>query len=239
MRRLVLSLVLLQPVVLARGQAPGPLVTDRPDFTESTPVVPRGRFQLEGGSTGERANGHAAWSVGEALLRAALGRRVEARFTLGGSVDDARRRVNDASVGVKVALRERSPAVSVIADAGVPFVEAGRGTFGVKLLGSVDVTERVGLGVNLNAARVREDGALFGELSASASLASGLTERVGAFVEGYAFLPVTGPDEARVPTPFANAGLTFQPTPDVQLDARVGYGHGRTVFAGVGAAVRF
>jgi hypothetical protein len=68
-----------------RGQAAPELVTDRPDFTESSVVVPRASLQLESGLTWERA-GDGARTLGgpELLLRYGVGRRTELRLGLPG-----------------------------------------------------------------------------------------------------------------------------------------------------------
>ena len=60
------------------------MVSDRPDFTESTSIVPVGRVQLEAGVTRTTTDSDLVrhWSVGEALLRTGINRRVEARVTL-------------------------------------------------------------------------------------------------------------------------------------------------------------
>ena len=59
-----------------------PLVTDRPDFTEGTVLVPRGTFQFEMGTTYQRHDVGYAVSGPELLLRYGLRRRVELRFGL-------------------------------------------------------------------------------------------------------------------------------------------------------------
>lgn len=70
------------------GQEPGPLVTDRPDRTESAQSVAAGLFQLEVGWTYalERADAHEVRShaVPGALLRIGLGSGLEARVGFAG-----------------------------------------------------------------------------------------------------------------------------------------------------------
>lgn len=66
-----------------------PMVTDRPDFTESATVVPKGSVQLEAGVTWasfeEEGRYGSSWdllSLPEALIRWGIGDRLELRFGL-------------------------------------------------------------------------------------------------------------------------------------------------------------
>src|SRR5688572_30878275 len=83
------------------------LVTDRPDFTESTATVPRGHFQIEGGTTLTRVEDADATSFGELLVRIGTGERWETRLGLGSytRIDtpfDEFSGFEDPSVGIKV-----------------------------------------------------------------------------------------------------------------------------------------
>lgn len=66
----------------AAAQEPAPLVTDRPDFTESTETVPAGRVQFEGGYTPLRSGGVDEHAIGEVLLRLGVSGRTELRLGL-------------------------------------------------------------------------------------------------------------------------------------------------------------
>src|SRR5215207_9321663 len=87
-RILVLALpgLLLAAAVVAQEGWSGleePLITDRPDFTESTETVPRGHFQVEGGTTLNRVEDEDSTSFGELLVRIGTGERWETRLGLG------------------------------------------------------------------------------------------------------------------------------------------------------------
>lgn len=102
------KLILLPLALLV--QEPGPaarpeLSTDRPDFTEGAAAVPQGTFQIEMGSTWERAEGRSSLGGTETLVRWGAGRFLELRFGL----PDARRMDgawtrSDASIGMKLPL---------------------------------------------------------------------------------------------------------------------------------------
>jgi hypothetical protein len=108
------------------------------------------------------------------------------------------------------------------------------------LLLSVDLSKRFSLSSNLNAAYFKDGDGRFNEFSASLSLGMGITERTGAFVEVFGFLPSGNRDS----TKYLNGGFTYLMNDDLQLDERVGLGigndvRGPDVFYGVGLAKLF
>ena len=233
-----------------------PIITDRPDFTESTQTVPRGRMQLEGGATVSRRGGGRDLTIGELLLRVPAGSRSELRFGInsyevqrGGGVRTAGK--DDVSIGAKFRLRDAetgtqllAPRVSLIVATTVPSgaraLREEKWQPGAKLLLGWDLTEKLGLSANLNYDYASDGGQRFHQVSASASLGYPLSERTGLFAEAFAFFPGSagGRDEK-----FVNSGLTYLINDDFQLDARVGLGidngFGPDYFAGVGASRRF
>lgn len=232
------------------GGEPEPLVTDRPDFTEATPTVPAGRVQLEMGYTFTSGEGVREHDLGELLLRVGVGERLELRLGGPSAAFDSERDASgctDASVGVKMRLVDgegSSPALSVIAQTTVPLHDAdfggGEPKPEVKVLWSMDLPRGLSLAGNVNfAARVAEDGGRYFEPAASVSLGIPVADRVGAYVEYFAFVPAGGGSAAGH---YVNGGLTFLATPDLQFDVRVGTGLNEDAddfFAGVGMAVRF
>ncbi|HSK74833.1 MAG TPA: transporter, partial [Thermoanaerobaculia bacterium] len=119
-RSLLASLVLLAAAPLAGQDFSGiaePLTSDRPDFTESTAIVPRGHVQVEGGYTFYRVEEEEGSSLGEILVRIGAGERWEARIGAGsynridtgvsGAGDITG--FEDPSLGIKIALSEDDP----------------------------------------------------------------------------------------------------------------------------------
>jgi hypothetical protein len=255
----------LAPVpVAARPAATEPLVTDRPDFTESTETVPEGRTQIEFGATFTRnggKGGERSDSFGEALVRIATGRRSELRlgvpsFTRMRSSGPAGSRASgleDATLGAKFRLADgngllglRHPAIALIVETSLP---TGNSDFrvrrlqpGAKLCLSADLSETLAVAANLNYARLF-DGHSFDEFSGSLTFGFSLTERTGAFLEYFGLFPGGSSSGAdRSDTHYVNGGLTYLVHPDLQLDARIGAGlNGRSDdhFLGLGAARRF
>ena len=260
MRRLIIRLlptflcVLFGASALGAQEAndPGPLITDRPDFTESALSVPAGRLQIEGGYTGSRQGSETSHSVGDLLLRFGILRGFEARLGLnsfvilerpGADLDG----LQDISVGTKLDAVElfgwpRTVRLALIAATAVPSGNSETGSTewqpDATLAFSFDISDRLGLGSNAGLRFPVDDGGRFTQGALSVALAIGLSDRWGAYAEAYALLPEgSRPDEL-----FLNAGVTFLTSDDFQLDARVGSAVAGNVwpnvFAGIGASWR-
>jgi len=247
----VAALVVLAGSAAAQSE---PIVTDRPDFTESTSVVPRGMLQVEGGYTFERAGAVHTHAIGEVLGRVGLLDALELRiglnsYTITSVAGGSSTGVEDASLGVKLGLLRRDghgaafPEAALIVATGLPTggsaVTAGGWEPEAKLALGWDLSERLGVAANLNAASLHGNGGRTGELAGSVSFGYSLTDRIGSYAEYYGFYPTSGPG---ADTHFANAGLTYLLTDDFQVDARVGHNLGSPegdYFFGIGLARRW
>lgn len=218
---------------------PAPLVGDRPDFTESASVV--GRLQLEMGYSVEADHAADTHALGELLVRVPLARRLELRVgvpswswvredrAVAGTGPDDPAGFADAAVGVKVGLREAGPgdggpAVALLAGATVP-TGGEVGSDGVhpegRFAAAVPLGGRLSLAANAGVASGEAAGTRYAELSGSVSLGIGVSEEVGAYLEGYGFVPTgDGPAASSV----VNGGLTWLAGPHLQLDVRLGAG---------------
>jgi hypothetical protein len=214
-----------------------PLVSDRPDFTESTVTMTPGDVQLEGGHTFERVTSYKVNTTGELLLRIGVTSRAELRIEPGSYTKvtspfgDASGR-EDGGLGVKVRLhtppddkRSLVPALSLVLDSSIPTgsdrFRQNRPQPEAKLASAWSLTDRVDLSTNFNVARPRDENGRYTELAASASFGFELTPRVGAYAEVYGFAPQL---EGAGRTHYANSGFTLSVTPNVQLDLRGGVG---------------
>lgn len=235
----------------AHGQAEAPMVTDRPDFTESALTVPRGGIQLESGYTFTQADDAEEHTLGEVLFRVGLVDRLEARIGLGSHAWVAAPGENpsgfdDPSLGMKAVLaREETAGVqaAVLAGSTIPIGDDDVGEDEwqpeVKVAVSRGLSDRLALAANAGYARASEDGEGFDQGSASLSLGIGLSERWSAYAEAYGIFPagLSDDDEAVL-----NGGLTFLVHPLLQLDARAGAGltdAAADLFVGVGIARRW
>lgn len=224
-----------------------PLVTDRPDFTESAVSVVPGRVQLEAGWTFETADEVDVHTLGEVLFRIGVLPRTELRLGLesfvmvdapGGDPSG----LDDISIGAKFELlegRASRPGTALLIGTTVPTgdseVAAEEWQPEAILALEWDLSERVGLGLNGGWTYAGTDDDRFHEGKASAALGVGLSERVGAFFEAFGFF-----SEKDDPA-FFDGGLTFLGSDDFQLDGRVGVGldDASDWFAGLGVSRRW
>ncbi len=232
---------------------PGPLVTDRPDFSESPTTVVPGFSLVEGGSTYSRERGEHSVSIGEALVRVGLQEHLELRITPASYIlqrgDRMRMRgFEDASVGLKIQLRD-SPDSSTLSDPAVAIIVATSVPTGTEVLRSRQplpevklalgwaLSNRVSASSNLGWTRGESGNASFSEWSGSASLGVAASERVGSYFEYFTIskqLPVWQHRS------YVNSGLTYLVNEALQLDARFGFRtNGPGVFGGLGFAKRF
>ena len=234
---------------------PGPIITDRPDFTESAVTIPLGFTQSEMGSTYTREDGVRSISTGETLFRVGVARRVELRitaptYTFERSAAGNAEGLEDAGLGVKIALHDgpeqpgsAEPTVAVIVGLSLPSGARpfrSRGALPeVKFLAAWNLTERVSFGSNINWARTEDAGSAYSEWSGSGTFGLALSERAGVFVEYFAF---GGGQAAWQRREYVNSGLTYLLGSSTQLDARAGVrvrDPGKGVFFGVGVSRRF
>lgn len=253
--RIILCLLAFSASASAQTTEPRPLVTDRPDFTESAVTVAPRRWQLEAGYTFTRLGDARAHTLGEVLARIGFHERAEIRLGLnsyeivegGGQRDEG---FQDLSLGVKLGLLPGAPrfeplrpAVAVLLGGAFPTggeeVGAGAGALDAKLALAWSLAPRLALGSNLNAGWIDLGDGSFAQFSGSLSLGASISDRVGAFLEGYGF--ASGDDDGENAA-FVNGGLTLAVGGDSQLDARAGIGLDDprpNYFAGLGVALRW
>lgn len=250
----------VEPVATDAAAAEGaepPLVADRPDFTESTEVVPPGRIQLEGGYTFARVGDVDSHALGELLARIPLHRRVELRLGLNSYVmvrppasaaDHSG--LEDSSLGVKWKLVDGDPEtgldrpdVALLVSATLPTGDDRLGEDelqpDVVLATAWNLTERISLGTNLGYASAVDGDDRYDQGFGSVAVGFGVGERLGTFLEYFGFFPgsADGSD-----LHFVDGGVTWLVDDGLLLDARVGKGVNGIeddFFLGAGATVRF
>ena len=234
----------------------GPLVTDRPDATESSETVGKGLFQLEAGYTFanfERVDVH---SIGEFLLRiGVLHENVELRlgfnsYSLVRGADVDASGLQNVGIGAKVRLLSGGgvgharPTIAVLVATTIPTgsedIEPRSARPEARLAAAWDLSNRLSLGTNLIWSSIK-DGDLEERHTAqglSTALGYGLSDRWGAYFEYFGVYPTGERDSEN----YLNGGVTYLISNDLQLDGRVGYGlNGRDddFFVGFGTAVRW
>lgn len=228
------------------------LITDRPDFTESSEVVGPRVIQIESGLTFEHSDAtHRQVTAPQVLVRVGVGRRVELRFAGDGYISQSVRTASgdvraggrsDAEVGAKVKFLDASRAgldMAVIPFVSLPTASDGFGTDhyapGFKLTAARELAHGFGASANFNAASVTDAGGRAWVREASVSIGHGLGGPFGAYGEAYGALDGRGCDCT------LNTGVTMALGGDSQIDVEIGRGvsgAAQAWFIGIGFAVR-
>lgn len=254
---------LLLVLALARNGAAqatdlGELVTDRPDFTESSNVVGKGVMQFETGSSIEfdgTGDAHSRTvTLPLALMRLGVSKRLELRLSGDGGIfttygqGTSRFRTNAASdmeVGAKWVFLDRE--ASGFAMAVIPMMSLPIGS-AVSSSGSLDPTVKLTwakslpsgfeLSGNYNVARLRDDLGRYSEQAHSVSLGHDIGAGFGMYWEGYGFITSGRPYGAAWTL---NTGITHGIGGNTQLDLEIGRGVTAAApdwFVGVGMGIR-
>jgi hypothetical protein len=242
-------------------EAPEPdvIVTDRPDFTEASSTVGRGRIQLEAGYTyfRDRSGGITTYvhSYPEALFRIGMFAewfelRVGQNFSSAGSPGVRDSGANDLYLGVKLGLTEQHrflPETALILQTTVPTgadaFTSGKMLPGLNLLYGWDVIpDRISCGGSSQAnAAIDDAGRSFTQLAQSLTVGYTITPKLGAYTECFAFFP-HGATLGGGPEYYFDGGFTYKVTNNFQLDVRGGVGLNRNAtdyFTGAGFAYRY
>jgi len=248
---IVLSLILVcgvaAPGAAQQAKALPPIDTDRPDVTDATTTVPRGRIQFESGFTSQTSRDRlTSYSIPELLVRVGLFSRAELRIAQNyRSVEtDPGVRLSgldDLQLGTKIRLFDQGylPAVSVEAfttlTTGAAEIGAPRSLPGAALLFQQTTDGPWSWGVELEAARGATSG-LSG--FTSVSLQYQASPRFQLYGEWYQLQPDLGVNARQH---YLDSGVLFLLSNDVQVDARLGVGLNHDAdrsYFGFGLAVR-
>lgn len=218
------------PVVVAQDA----IVTDRPDFTESSSTVGRGVFQLEGGATYlELTGGTDVTTLGEVLIRWGIAESLELRFLLptyewDSDLSGSSSGFLSSGIGLKLDLAAGSGSgffggmeAAVIVATTVP---TGTAEFASShwqpqavLATSWELGTGIGLGVNFGVGRPADDQERYTTFWASVALGVEVAKATSVFFEIYGF----NREEDRGPnTATFQAGVVYLFNPDFQFDIR-------------------
>ena len=229
------------------------LITDRPDFTESSQVLPRRWMQFETGVTfesdGRDVSKTRSVSFPSALVRIGLGVRTELRIGAEGYITERQQTgrsagYSDAELGVKVSLLEERRAgldLSVIPMASFPTGGAGFTSDGVDPTIKITLGRSLGAGFdlagNVNFSWITEGDTHFSQQALSVSLNREIGRGWLGYAEIYGFSRVTRSEGAAVTV---NGGVSRQFARRVQIDMEAGRAltdEAPNWFAGAGFAV--
>ena len=229
------------------AQAPD-LVTDRPDQTESSAVVPLGFAQIETGYLYTRDSGSSSREFPGTLIRIGIARRVELRFGHAGFISsDSSSGAGDSQIGAKVNLVGESgwrPEVAVLTGFSLPTGQAslssGRVDPSVLVAFSHTLSSRVSLGYNIGNSweSLKKISARQRLLQYSLVFGVEITDKFGGFIEAFGNRAF---NSSRTPANSIDAGVTYLLADNVQLDLYAGRGlsaGARDTFVGGGISFR-
>jgi hypothetical protein len=210
LRRCTDVLMIVAGVFFGAGDAAAQepeLVTDRPDFTESSETVGRGYVQVESGLAYER-DGRGAGRTGTltapvTLARIGVSRRLELRAGTDGIQSSAMgpdrvTGMGDFEAGVKLRFLDQSQAAVDMTV--IPMISFPTGGDDVSS-GSVDPTVKLtwaralpsgfGLSGNYNLSSLTDAGRRFTRQALSVSLSRDLLGGLGGYLEAFGFMPAS------------------------------------------------
>lgn len=227
-----------------------PLVTDRPDFTESSEVVGRKNLQFETGFSYESEDEQGIVTAPSSLARYGLNDRVELRLSTDGYVSTGHGVTKadgfaDLEVGAKVRLLYADKAgidVSIIPMVSLPTgqdeISAGHPDPTVKFTWARDLPSGFGLSGNYNISSLSEGDARFTQQALSVSLGHDLPKGLGSYIEFFGFSPMQrGGDAGWI----LDGGVSRQFAGRLQFDIEAGRGLTAAApdwFVGFGFAIR-
>lgn len=252
----------------AWGEEPPELVTDRPDQTESTSIVPPGYLQLEVGWTHTEDDEHGedfeGDSLPETLIRYGLCEKLELRLGHSGhsweevefdngAPSEEVEGWGDAEIGFKYDLWDEIPEcwipdAALLMHLSLPTGAEGhsseRADPSVRFNFTHTLAEDLSISYNLGAEWETLEDARGEEDTLSTfiwtvSVGKSLTDRLGAFVEIYGDAPLSAEGGA---TSSLDGGFTYLLTDNLQIDILAGAGLSERAddwFIGSGVSYRF
>ncbi|RYD33809.1 MAG: transporter [Verrucomicrobiaceae bacterium] len=208
------------------------LSADRPDTTESPFTVEAGKFQLESSLWAFGKDGSdETWTLGEMNLKAGLTAASDLQLVLRPWIHETSGgETNEGFGDIELRLKHNlwgndggKTAGALMPYVSIPShtaVSSGEWEGGLIFPVSIGLTDRLGLGLQVEAARAWEgDSGEYGwDFLHSAVLGISVTDKLGIFIE-YVGVTGDGPYEAT-----ANVGFTWASTENLQWDIAVGVG---------------
>lgn len=218
----------------------GPVVADRPGYTDTPTALPSRGYQVEAGVTDDHVDSVTYRSAGEVLLRAGVGSHIELRF-FGNSYGirwapgvETTHGLEDAKLGGKLALHTAAdsvhgltPRLAFLAATTVATGAANRTAHKAqpeaKLAAAWTTSGPLSLYTNFGYGGVY-DGTSWGtHVWVSAALWFAASPKVSLFGEGLVVGRASG---SAVPANYIDGGVTYLLGSHVQADLRAGHGVG-------------
>ena len=205
------------------------IVTDRPDVTESSIVVPKGSLQIENGATWTSSHGSQTFDLSESLIRIGVSRLTEIRIVVPnylGSITGANATgFGDAALGMKQQIGPLGGGVdlSVIVAVSLPTGASGVSSHGydpfIKFPWSKDLKGGWSVGGMQSLFWNTDDHRRNGDWQATFYIEKQITEEWDAFAEYAGDFSQRGS-----PNEIAHFGTAYRIAPRQQVDFHFGFG---------------
>lgn len=246
--------LMISTLAIGSSLAAEPLVTDRPDATESSSVVAPNQAQLETGITySEDADGIKATEFGSTLLRIGIVEDFELRLGWDGYIDtDVDSGAGDGLLGFKYYIMPESqtdylPEVGLLVHTTLPFgndaITSDEFDPSFLFAFSHTLNDKLSLGYNLGAKLETSEAADGSETTLSSGLYSvalgyGATDQLGFFIEVFGDVGFSAEESPAS----LDGGMTWLFNDDSQLDVFAGVGLNDDAddwFVGIGYSIRW
>lgn len=235
--------------VFAAGAVAEELVTDRPDATESSSVIPPGYLQAEVGWLMTDAESTEIHELPQTLIRIGVMDRVELRLGWSGYIESdasgAGDGAGDGDLGTKLYLAEENgalPEAALLASVSLPWgdsdVSSDEVDPGFRFSFSHTLSDRLSLGYNLGVEWGTESDSTLSSFVYTTALGIGLSDSLGAYFEVFGDVGLSAAGVAHS----LDGGLTYLLRENLQLDLLAGVGLSNDAddwFAGAGVSYRF
>ena len=225
------STIILIAIAFAFTLSAQELVTDRPDQTESSSTIPKRSLQIESGITIERQSKDDMLSflLPTTLLRYGLTEKIELRLgeqIMYNTLEKSSKEyfgLSDLELGAKFQILKNESGNSEIAFLSHLVVPTGSNNFSNEKVGTINklaishsINNRLDFGYNIG---YDYFGKGIGNLTYSAALGIGVTDKIGTYVELFGEIPEFEDFEASF-----DSGVTYLIKKNLQLDFSFGIG---------------
>tara|TARA_R100000935_G_scaffold27623_1_gene47812 strand:+ start:888 stop:1724 length:837 start_codon:yes stop_codon:yes gene_type:complete len=204
------------------------LITDRPDATESSVLIPKGYFQIEMGSQFSDGSVQEDLTYGTGLLRIGVLDNLEFRLGLDYTRSKVKKSISMEEyhsfspllVGFKVGIAQEKgilPEIALLSHLYLPYTSENYNATGIELrfAFSHTLSNRSGISYNLGAGWDGVNESI--QYIYTVSYGYSLTENLGWYVEIYGDIP-----ENIKATHFLDSGFTYKLASNFQIDAYIG-----------------
>ena len=212
------SLFLLPVILFSKVIFSQDIITDRPDQTESAVVVGEKKIQIESGILNqENSGGEKKLSIPTNLFRYGISEKIELRLNLEHS-DKKNYGIESVEIGSKINLNKNQNSLTKIALLSHLLLPKKEEDLGIMNLISIshDQIKNLSIGYNLGYTHFMNQS---GFLKYSIAFGSGLSEKIGFFIETYGEI-----EKSEIPISNFDSGFTYLVRDNLQIDVSFGLG---------------